>query len=308
MKHLPLASITSACLFLIFITYGRCEDGHFQPAKGKTIEQTLKEAKEEHSARAAARRAELPLLKRKLLEEKIPGRRESIVSSLGDTEDAQAVDPLTEVLQNGKEDLNVRRLSVQALYTLYRPSLSSGKSLDIKDRQKISTAMKTTYEKEAGVLKCSIASHLYQMGEKKLVKEGILECLKKGRWQQLNSFVYNRKIDGVMIFGLLPGEDYPIKVDADAHEILNEASGLGYPEEIRVKAAGMLVRLGDKDAALKAGKDVVENGKVLEWRVRALELMCKIGTPEAKSVLDNAVTVKELKPVAEDILKWSWGK
>lgn len=308
MKHQHIINAVAACLFSIFVINASGEQGQFHPAKGKTIEQTLKEAKAEHNTRVAARRAELPLLKKKLQDEKKPSRREEIVSSLGETEDGQAITPLIEVLQNQNEPLRVRQVTVEALYKLYRPGLASGKSLNASDKQKILTPMKEAYSKEQGELKCSLASNLYQMGEKKAVRAGIMECLKAGRWASLHAFYYGRISDGVMIQTSIPGESNPIKVDEDAHELLKEASGVGYPEEIRVKAADMLVKLGDKDAALKAGKDVVENGKVFEWRVRALELMCKIGTPEAKGVLDNALSVKELKTVTEDILKWSWGK
>lgn len=288
--------------------YGVCEEGRFQPAKGKTIEQTLKEAKAEHNARVSEMRAKLPLLKEQLAEEKRVGKREDIVDSLGRTEDAQSINLLVKVLRNPNENLRVRQVSAESLYKLYRPGLASGKSLDTSDKQSILIPMKEVYSKAQGELKCSLASHLYQMGEKKLVSSGILECLKAGRWGNLNAFIYGRKADGVMIQTSIPGESNPRKIDEDAHEMLKEASGTGYPEEIRVKAADMLVKLGDKDAAFNAAKDVINNGKIYEWRARALELMCKIGTPEAKSVLDHALTVNELKPIAEDILKWSWGK
>src|ERR1035437_7393069 len=111
--------------------------------------------------------------------------------------------------------------------------------------------MKAAYLGQTGELKCVIAYNLYLMGEKKFVRPGVLECLKNGYSQQLNSFIYGRKVDGVMIQVSIMGENNPHKIDEDAHETLRIASGSGYPEEIRVGAAEMLIKLGDKEAALK---------------------------------------------------------
>ena len=288
--------------------HGNPEEGRFQPSPGKTIEQTLKEAKEEYNARVAARRAELPALKKQLAEEKKIGKREDIVDSLGRTEDAQAIEPVNEVLQNESEGAHVRELAAESLYKLYRPGLVSGKSLDVKDREKILNSMKTLYSKQDGEFKCVLADKLYKMGEKNFVRPGILECLKAGRWANLNTFYYVRKVDGVMIRTSIPGESNPIKVDEDSHEILKEAYWVGYPEEIRVKAAEMLVKLDDKNTALKAVTDLIDNGKTYEYRARALHLIPKIGTAEAKTVLENALKKPELKESAEGVLKWEWGK
>jgi len=296
-----------AVIIMIFSAgYGVCGEGHFQPSNGKTMEQTLREGKAEHNAKVSEMRAKLPLLKKQLAEEKRSVKREDIVDSLGRTEDAQAVAPLLEVLQNPNESLRVRQVSVEALYRLYRPGLASSKSLSISDKQKILAPMKAVYSREQGELKCSLASQLYQMGEKKSVRSGIMECLKAGRWESLHAFYYGRVVDGVMINTALPGEDNSSKVDEAAHELLVEASKAGYPEEIRVKAADMLIKLGDKDAALKAVKDVAKNGKTYQYR--ALHLMPKIGNEEAKASLEEARNDPKLKASVESILRWEWGK
>lgn len=295
-------------MLIIGVGSGFCEESSLQPTKDKATERILREAKAEHNAGVAARRAGLPLLKKRLQDEKKTERREDIVRSLGGTEDAQAIDPLLEVLKNANESLRVRQVSAESLYKLYRPGLASDKKLNASDKQKILTPMKELYSKEQGKLKCSLASNLYQMGEKKTVRLGILECLKAGKWDTLNTFIYRRKADGVMIQESLPGENEAPKFDEDAHEILKETSGVGYPEEIRVKAAGMLVKLGDKDMAFKAAKDIFENGKINEYRYDALHLMPKIGNAEAKALLENTLKNPKFKDSAERILKWEWGK
>ena len=306
-------SILKGALVIVVVTIfgvgsSRCEESRFKPAKGKTIAQSLNESKQEHNLRVSAMRAELPILKKQLAEEKNVAKRGDIVDSLGSTEDAQAIDPLKDVLQNEKEDLRVRELSAESLFNLYCPGLASGKKMDVKNRQKVLNAVKTVYLKQSGEFKCALADKLYKMGEKELVKSDIKVCLKNNRWQNLNTFYYNRKIDGAMIFRLLPGEAYSTKVDEDAREIIREAAGVGYPDEIRYRAIEMLVKLGDNEVALKVSKELVENGEVYEYRAKTLHLMPKIGTTEAKAVLESALKNPELKESAEGILKWEWHK
>ncbi|NLO90646.1 MAG: hypothetical protein GX410_01460 [Elusimicrobia bacterium] len=307
--HLNTFQIVLVSIILcVCVNYANCEPKHFQPAKGKTLEGTLLEAKKRHRDMVTDLQEELPSLVKQLREQKTLGKRQIIVESLGKSEDARAISPLCDVLQNEEENAQLRMASAESLNDLYRPGLATGKELLMEYRKKIVDALLDTYSRERGPLKCVLGSQLYSAGKKEVVKAGLLKCLKDGDWQRLNAFIYLKKVDGVMIKVALPGEDLSPQVDPDASEILKESSGPGYPEQVRVRAIEMLLEIGDKASAFANARDIVENGENDECRYRALHMMPRIGTAEAKIFLEDMRYNKKFKDSAARILKWVWNK
>lgn len=290
-----------ATLFAPLGAFGQAPNSEqSRPQKSKRPSQKEMRAQMKTESRAAATKVQARLAEHiKTASDKSANReaRREALENLARSQDIRAAKPLLDISDDA--DKKISHAALTSLWSLSK-SLSDDPT-QLSEVKKVIGARVREIAKEDPSVDLDRASAavalLNNLGDHEEAVQLAKKVSAKGRFSVVREFVYWDESVEPSVFRMKPG----------AKQLFVDSMTKDRPEAVRVEAAALLAKSGNKEDSFATLVDIMMNGVDLGQRQKAMDELRSIGDQPSREAVQKAVAIPELAKSAKHLLMF-WDK